>query len=77
VLQAAIATLYAQAPSYEATVWSQVVELYDRLLEVWPSPVVALNRTLPLAMVAGIPGSRSRKSRSWSRTEASAGTNTC
>ncbi|MEV4414770.1 sigma-70 family RNA polymerase sigma factor [Catellatospora sp. NPDC049609] len=53
VLQAAIASLYAQAPSYAATDWPQLVALYDRLLEVWPSPVVALNRTVPLAMVAG------------------------
>ncbi|WP_308167614.1 RNA polymerase sigma factor [Catellatospora tritici] len=53
VLQAAIASLYAQAPSYEETDWAQSVQLYDRLLEVWPSPVVALNRTVPLAMVAG------------------------
>ncbi|WP_239165538.1 RNA polymerase sigma factor [Catellatospora citrea] len=53
VLQAAIASLYAEAPSYDATDWAQLVELYDRLLEVWPSPVVALNRTVPLAMVAG------------------------
>jgi RNA polymerase sigma-70 factor (ECF subfamily) len=28
--------------------------LYDELLHVWPSPVVALNRTVPLAMVAGV-----------------------
>ena len=27
--------------------------MYDKLLEVWPSPVVALNRTVPLAMVSG------------------------
>jgi RNA polymerase sigma factor (sigma-70 family) len=53
VLQAAIASLYAEAPSYDATDWPQIVELYDRLLGVWPSPVVALNRTVPLAMVAG------------------------
>ncbi|MEU7820309.1 RNA polymerase sigma factor [Catellatospora sp. NPDC049133] len=53
VLQAAIASLYAEAPSYEQTDWPQIVELYDRLREVWPSPVVALNRTVPLAMVAG------------------------
>jgi RNA polymerase sigma-70 factor (ECF subfamily) len=53
VLQAAIASLYAEAPSYDATDWPQIVELYDKLLEVWPSPVVALNRTVPLAMVAG------------------------
>jgi len=54
VLQAAIASLYAEAPSYDATDWPQIVELYDKLLEVWPSPVVALNRTVPLAMVAGL-----------------------
>ncbi|MEV0460500.1 RNA polymerase sigma factor, partial [Catellatospora methionotrophica] len=53
VLQAAIASLYAQAPSYDRTDWPQLVTLYDRLLEVWPSPVVALNRTVPLAMAAG------------------------
>jgi RNA polymerase sigma factor (sigma-70 family) len=53
VLQAAIAALYAEAPSYDQTDWPQIVEMYDRLLEVWPSPVVALNRAVPLAMVAG------------------------
>jgi RNA polymerase sigma-70 factor (ECF subfamily) len=53
VLQAAIAALYADAPSYDRTDWPQIVELYDRLLAVWPSPVVALNRAVPLAMVDG------------------------
>jgi RNA polymerase sigma factor (sigma-70 family) len=53
VLQAAIAALYAGAPSYEQTDWPQIVALYDRLLAVWPSPVVALNRAVPLAMVDG------------------------
>jgi RNA polymerase sigma-70 factor (ECF subfamily) len=53
VLQAAIASLYGEAPSYDATDWPQILQLYDELLEVWPSPVVALNRTVPLAMVAG------------------------
>jgi RNA polymerase sigma factor (sigma-70 family) len=53
VLQAAIASLYAQAPSYEQTDWPQIVTLYDKLLEVWPSPVVAINRVVPLAMVSG------------------------
>jgi RNA polymerase sigma-70 factor, ECF subfamily len=53
VLQAAIASLYGEAPSYDATDWPQILELYDKLLEVWSSPVVALNRTVPLAMVAG------------------------
>ena len=52
-LQAAIASLYAEAPTYEETDWAQIVALYDRLAVVWPSPIVALNRAVPLAMVAG------------------------
>ncbi|TQM36998.1 RNA polymerase sigma-70 factor (ECF subfamily) [Pseudonocardia cypriaca] len=53
LLQAAIASLYADAPSYEETDWPQILSLYDRLVPLWPSPVVRLNRTVPLAMVAG------------------------
>jgi RNA polymerase sigma factor (sigma-70 family) len=53
VLQAAIASLYAEAPSFDQTDWPQIVTLYGKLLDVWPSPVVALNRAVPLAMVAG------------------------
>jgi len=53
VLQAAIAALYAQAPTYARTDWAQIVTLYDALLAAWPSPVVALNRTVALAEVAG------------------------
>lgn len=53
VLQAAIASLYAEAPSFDQTDWPQIVTLYDKLLDVWPSPVVELNRAVPLAMVAG------------------------
>jgi RNA polymerase sigma-70 factor (ECF subfamily) len=33
--------------------WPQLVALYDELLRGWPSPVVALNRAVPLAMAAG------------------------
>ena len=53
VLQAAIASLYAQAPTYDRTDWPQIVALYNKLLEVWPSPVVALNRAVPLSMAVG------------------------
>lgn len=53
VLQAAIASLYAEAATYDQTDWPQIVTLYDGLLEVWPSPVVALNRTVAVAMVHG------------------------
>jgi RNA polymerase sigma-70 factor (ECF subfamily) len=52
-LQAAIAALHAEAPSYAETDWPQVMRLYDELLRVWPSPVVALNRTVAVAMVDG------------------------
>jgi RNA polymerase sigma-70 factor (ECF subfamily) len=52
-LQAAIASLHATAPSYAETDWPQVVRLYDDLLTVWPSPVVALNRAVAVSMVGG------------------------
>jgi RNA polymerase sigma-70 factor, ECF subfamily len=52
-LQAAIASLHALAPSYEATDWPQIVRLYDALLTRWPSPVVALNRAVAVSMVDG------------------------
>jgi RNA polymerase sigma-70 factor (ECF subfamily) len=52
-VQAAIAALHAQAPSYDATDWPQILTLYDELLWIWPSPVVALNRAVALAMVDG------------------------
>ena len=53
VLQAAIASLHAEAPTFAATDWVQILRLYDELLVVWPSPVVALNRAVALSMTAG------------------------
>jgi RNA polymerase sigma-70 factor (ECF subfamily) len=52
-LQAAIAALHADAPTYADTDWPQLLALYGALLRVWPSPVVALNRAIVLAMVHG------------------------
>ncbi|GIJ66899.1 RNA polymerase subunit sigma-24 [Virgisporangium ochraceum] len=52
-LQAAIASLHALAPSYADTDWRQILGLYDELLRTWPSPVVALNRTVALSFVDG------------------------
>jgi len=52
-LQAAIAAVHAEAPSYGDTDWPEVLGLYDLLLVVWPSPVVALNRAVAVAMVDG------------------------
>jgi RNA polymerase sigma-70 factor, ECF subfamily len=52
-LQAAIAALHAEAPSYGQTDWPQLLQLYGELLRAWPSPVVALNRAVVLAMADG------------------------
>jgi RNA polymerase sigma-70 factor (ECF subfamily) len=52
-VQAAIAALHAQAPSYAETDWPQIHTLYDELLRIWPSPVVALNRAVATSMVTG------------------------
>jgi RNA polymerase sigma-70 factor (ECF subfamily) len=52
-LQAAIASLHAQAPSWEGTDWPQIVRLYGELLRLWPSPVVALNRAIAVSMADG------------------------
>lgn len=52
-LQAAIAAVHAEAPSAEDTDWRQIVGLYDALLQCAPSPVVALNRAVAVAMHQG------------------------
>ena len=52
-LQAAIAAVHGEAPSYSETDWPQLLVLYDRLRCAWPSPVVELNRAVVVAMVAG------------------------
>ncbi|MFC8074497.1 RNA polymerase sigma factor [Streptomyces sp. NPDC057307] len=52
-LQAAIAALHASAPTYAETDWDQILVLYDALLTIWSSPVVALNRAVAVAMVDG------------------------
>ena len=52
-LMAAIAALHAQAPTWEATDWQEIVGLYDLLVVVWPSPVVALNRAAAIGFADG------------------------
>jgi RNA polymerase sigma-70 factor (ECF subfamily) len=52
-LQAAIALVHAEAPTAAATDWTQIVGLYDLLLQAEPSPVVELNRAVALAMRDG------------------------
>lgn len=52
-LQAAIAAVHAEAAAAEATDWAQITGLYDVLLRIEPSPVVALNRAVAVAMRDG------------------------
>jgi len=52
-LQACIAALHGAAATADATDWRRIVEVYDRLMGVAPSPVVALNRAVAVAMVDG------------------------
>lgn len=53
VLQAAIASCHATAPTPETTDWARIRALYDRLLAQTQSPVVALNRIVAVAREAG------------------------
>jgi RNA polymerase sigma-70 factor, ECF subfamily len=52
-IQAAIAAVHADAANAGATDWHQIVELYDALLRIEPSPVVALNQAVAVAMRDG------------------------
>ncbi len=52
-LQAAIAALHAEAPSWSDTDWTEIVSIYDVLLRLWPSPVVELNRAVAIGMRDG------------------------
>jgi RNA polymerase sigma-70 factor, ECF subfamily len=52
-IQAAINAVHSDAPSAAATDWRQIVQLYDQLLSLVPSAVVALNRAVAVAEVEG------------------------
>ena len=52
-IQAAIAALHCQARRAEETDWPQILELYNVLQRLQPSPIVSLNRAVALAMVQG------------------------
>ncbi|MER6772291.1 DUF6596 domain-containing protein [Streptomyces bacillaris] len=52
-VQAAIAALHDEAADVESTDWAQIVALYDVLLTLTPSPVVAVNRAVAVAMRDG------------------------
>jgi RNA polymerase sigma-70 factor (ECF subfamily) len=52
-LQAAINAVHTDSATVEQTDWSQIVALYDQLLAVAPTPVVALNRAIAIGEVQG------------------------
>ena len=52
-LMAAIAAVHAEAPTWLDTDWREVVALYDLLVQIWPSPVVALNRAVAVGLANG------------------------
>lgn len=52
-LMAAVAAVHARARDWEETDWDSIVGLYDTMLGVWPSPVVALNRAIALGQARG------------------------
>jgi RNA polymerase sigma-70 factor, ECF subfamily len=53
VVQAAIAALHSQAPTWEATDWPQIAGLYGELERLDPSPVVTVNRAVAVAFADG------------------------
>jgi RNA polymerase sigma-70 factor (ECF subfamily) len=52
-IQAAINAVHSDAPAASATDWRQILRLYDQLMAVAPTPVVALNRAIVVAEVEG------------------------
>ena len=50
---AAIAAVHAEAASWDDTDWRELVGLYDLLIDIWPSPVVALNRGVAVGFASG------------------------
>jgi RNA polymerase sigma-70 factor, ECF subfamily len=52
-VQAAIAAVYTEAPTWDDTDWTEITGLYEVLLRLWPSPVVALNRAVAIGLRDG------------------------
>ncbi|MGB8195434.1 MAG: sigma-70 family RNA polymerase sigma factor [Acidimicrobiales bacterium] len=52
-LMSAIAAVHSSAAQWDETDWTEIVGLYDLLLEAWPSPVVALNRAVAVSFAEG------------------------
>jgi RNA polymerase sigma-70 factor (ECF subfamily) len=57
-LQAGIAACHCTAPNYDSTDWPRILALYDQLLQLDATPVIALNRAVALANVEGTKSAR-------------------
>ncbi|MEQ8904780.1 sigma-70 family RNA polymerase sigma factor [Ekhidna sp.] len=53
ILQAAISAVHCQAPTFEDTNWNEILRLYDLQLQLTPTPIVRLNRIIPMEKVHG------------------------
>jgi RNA polymerase sigma-70 factor (ECF subfamily) len=58
-IQAAIAAVHTDAATADQTDWAQIVLLYDQLLELAPTPIIALNRSIALAETGAVSGALS------------------
>ena len=67
-VQAAINAVHSAAPTVAATDWQAIVRLYDQLMVLAPTPVVALNRAVAVAEVSGPAAARPRPCRWWRRS---------
>ncbi len=54
IILATISANYCVATSYEKTDWEEILDLYDSLLELEDSPIIRLNRSVPLFKVKGV-----------------------
>ncbi len=52
-LEAGIASLHCAAPTYERTDWAKILELYEMLYRLTPSPIVALNQAIAVGNARG------------------------
>ncbi|WP_370089427.1 RNA polymerase sigma factor [Ekhidna sp.] len=53
IIQAAISAVHCQSPTFEDTNWVEILRLYDLQLQITPSPIVRLNRIVPMEKVHG------------------------
>lgn len=53
IIQAAMSSYHCSAPSFDETNWGEILRLYDLQLQINPSPIIRLNRVIPMEKVHG------------------------